>query len=134
MDMASCRKQGEGQRQQDNGWLVRIPLSNLRALFFFDLRSIARPLLASYTHILGIHPLRKFPNGSWARQGQKFFTVKNPEAKKRICIYINMECAQGHRSARCLNRVFCAQKPAAVPSGGGVLVASGCVSVVRRWW
>ena len=29
---------------------------------------------------------------------------------------------------------FCVHQPSAVPSGGGVLVAAGCVSMVRRWW
>ena len=42
---------------------------------------------------------------------------------------LSIECSQ-----RCPNRNFCVHEPSAVPSGGGVLVVSGCVSVVCRWW
>ena len=45
-----------------------------------------------------------------------------------------IECAQGDQPVRCPNRGFCARHPSAVPSGGGVFVVAGCVSVVCRWW
>ena len=46
-----------------------------------------------------------------------------------------IECAQGDQPVRCPNRVFCVHQPSVVPSGGGVLVVAGCVSVVCnvRW-
>ena len=45
-----------------------------------------------------------------------------------------IEGAQGHRPVQCSNRVFCVHQPSAVPSGGGILVVAGCVSVVCWWW
>ena len=40
-----------------------------------------------------------------------------------------IECATNQCDAG-----FCVHQPAAVPSGGGVLVVAGCVSVVCRQW
>ena len=45
-----------------------------------------------------------------------------------------IECAQGDQPVRCPNRGFCAHQPSAVPSGDGVFVVAGCVSVVCWWW
>ena len=76
------------------------------------------------------HPKFISKSSSRASQVRKFPGKRTYKPKKEFA-YI--ECAQGHQPVRCPNRIVCVRQPSAVPSGGGVLVVSSCVSVARRW-
>ena len=60
------------------------------------------------------------------RAGVGSFRGENPISQRKN---LPRECAQGHQPVRCPNRVSCVHRPSAVPSGGGVLVVAGGVSM-----